>query len=171
MSPEIVNESIFWLYCFATGIAITVVYDLLRVFRNLIKHPYIAVAIEDIIFWIFVSVILFLLLYYLNNGTVRWFAVFGLFLGMLFYKKIFGDFLVNFMSTILGHILHLVVSVLNVPLKVVKGAFFKGFQWANREMGLFKKKLTGNIKGFRIVLCKRKNRRERDTHEKGEASQ
>lgn len=170
MSPEIINESVFWFYCFVTGIAITMVYDLLRVLRNLIKHPYIAVACEDIVFWIFVSVVLFLLLYYLNNGTVRWFAVFGLFLGMFFYKKIFGDFLVNFMSTILGRILHLVVGTLSVPLKVVKSAFFKGFGWIKSGTERMKKKLTGNIKGVKIVLCKRKNRRERDTHEKGEAS-
>ncbi len=170
MSPEIINESIFWLYCFVTGIAITMIYDLLRILRNLIRHPYIAVAFEDIVFWIIVSVILFLLLYYLNNGTVRWFAVFGLFLGMLFYKKIFGDFLVNFMSTILGRILDIVVRALSVPLKVVKTAFFKGFRMLKSCVRRSKKKLTGNIKGFKIVLCKRKNRRERDTHEKGEAS-
>ena len=88
MSLEIMNESVFWLYCFLTGIGITIVYDLLRIVRRVIVHPYIVVALEDILFWMFASVVLFLLLYHMNNGTVRWFAVFGLFAGMLFYKKI-----------------------------------------------------------------------------------
>ena len=95
MSLEIMNESIFWIYCLLTGIAITIVYDGLRVVRRVIKHPYMVIALEDCLFWVFVSILLFLLLYHMNNGTLRWFAVFGLFAGMLLYKKIFGDFLVK----------------------------------------------------------------------------
>ncbi len=170
MSAEIINESVFWLYCFVTGIAITVVYDVLRILRNVIKHPYVFIALEDIAFWIFVAVVLFLLLYHLNNGTLRWFAVFGLFLGMIFYKKIFGDILVNFMSTILGRILHLVVDAVVTPLKLVKTAFLKLFLQLKRRLTAMKKKLTGNIKGFRIVLCKHQNKKKRDTHETENAS-
>lgn len=170
MSAEIVKESVFWLYCFMAGVAITIVYDVFRIFRRVIKHPYFLVALEDILFWIFVSISLFLLLYHLNNGTVRWFAVFGLFLGMVFYKKIFGDFLVNFMSTILGRILHLVVVVSSRPLKLVKSAFLKGFRGVKAKGVAVKKKLTGNIKEFKIVLCKHQKRKKRDTHETENAS-
>jgi len=170
MSVEIVNESVFWLYCVMTGIAITIVYDVLRILRNVVKHPYFLVAIEDIVFWIFVSVVLFLLLYYLNNGTLRWFAVFGLFFGMVFYKKFFGEILVNFMSTILNRILYLVVRALDVPLRLVKTAFFGIFRRLKTGWREVKKKLTGNIKGFKIVLCKRKNKKKRDTHETENAS-
>ena len=170
MSATIVSESIFWWYCFLTGIAITVVYDLLRIFRRVIPHAYIFVAFEDIAFWMFVSVVLFLLLYHMNNGTLRWFAVFGLFVGMAFYKKIFGDFLVNFMSTILGRILHVVVDVVSPLLKLVKTAFFKGFQRFRHMFLEGKNKLTGNIKGVRIVLCKHKNKKKRDLNESGKAS-
>ena len=52
MSLEIMNESVFWLYCFLTGIAITVVYDLLRIIRRVVRHPYMVIAMEDIVFWI-----------------------------------------------------------------------------------------------------------------------
>lgn len=171
MSLEIMNESIFWIYCFLTGIAITVVYDFLRIVRGVIRHPYAMIALEDIVFWMFVSVVLFLLLYHMNNGTLRWFAVFGLFVGMLFYKKIFGDYLVIFMSTILGRILHIVVKVLVPPLKVVKAAFFKTFETLRGVAGNSKNKLTGNIKEVKIVLCKHKNTKKRDRNESDEASQ
>ena len=103
MSAEIINESVFWLYCFSTGVAITIVYDVLRILRNVLKHPNALIALEDICFWAFVSVVLFLLLYHLNNGTVRWFAVFGLFAGMVFYKKIFGDLLVKTLQLLREH--------------------------------------------------------------------
>ncbi len=165
MSADVINESIFWLYCFLTGIAITMVYDLLRIARRVIKHPYFFVALEDILFWIFVSVALFLLLYHMNNGSLRWFAVFGLFVGMLLYKKILGDSLVIFMSTIINRILYIVVSVMTPPLRLVKMAFFKGFRAIRKNVLAIKKKLTGNIKKVKIVLCKHKNKRKRDSDE------
>lgn len=171
MSAEVINESIFWGYCFLTGIAITVVYDLFRIARNVIRHPYVIVAVEDIVFWIFVSVTLFLLLYHMNNGSLRWFAVFGLFVGMIFYKKILGDILVIFMSTILERILHLVGRLISPPLKLVKGAFLKGIHgvcgWFLRR----KNKLTGNIKKGKITLCKRKKSKKRDANESEITSQ
>ena len=170
MSVSIINESIFWWYCFLTGIAITVVYDFLRIIRRVIPHLYVVVAFEDIVYWIFVSATLFLLLYHKNNGTLRWFAVFGLFIGMLFYKKIFGDFLVNFMSTILSRTLHLVVCVTKPPLNLVKTTFFKGFKGLMRCQRKVKNKLTGDIKEVKIVLCKHKNKKKRDYHESDEAS-
>lgn len=170
MSVEIINESVFWCCCFLTGIAITIVYDLLRIARRVVRHPYLLVALEDVVFWIFVSGVLFLLLYHMNNGTVRWFAVFGLFVGMLFYKKIFGDFLVIFMSTILERILHLVVAVASPPLKLVKTTFFKGFRTMKGVLRRLKNKLTGNIKEVKIVLCKHKYKKKRNTYESDEAS-
>ena len=170
MSAEVVNESIFWLYCFLTGIMITVVYDLLRMIRRVVAHPYGLVALEDVLFWIFVSVVLFLLLYHMNNGTLRWFAAFGLFAGMFFYKKIFGDFLVIFMSTAIEHILHLVVGLVSPPLKLVKRLFFKVFRAVRRGFAGVKNKLTGNIKKVNIVLCKHNKRKKRDSNESGETS-
>lgn len=170
MSAEVVNESIFWLYCFLTGIIITVTYDILRVFRRIMTHPYGLVAIEDILFWMFVSVVLFLLLYHMNNGTLRWFAALGLFAGMYFYKKIFADSLVVFMSTIINYILHLVVRLITPPLKLVKCLFFKGFRTVRSRFLFVKNKLTGNIKRVKIVLCKHNKRKKRDSNESDETS-
>ena len=160
MSANVINESVLWASCFFAGIVITAVYDALRVVRRVIKHNYFFVALEDIVFWFFVSATLFFLLYHMNQGALRWFAVFGLFIGMLFYKKIFGDKLVIFMSTILGHILHLVVAIFTPPLMLVKSAFSR-VKKALRDVFLqSKKKLTGNIKEVKIILCKHKKQKK-----------
>ena len=171
MSAEIVNESVFWFYCFVTGVMITCVYDVFRVARRVIRHSYIFVALEDILFWIFVSVALFLLLYHMNNGTLRWFAVLGLFAGMYFYKKIFGDKLVIFMSTIINRILHIVVSVAEPPLKLVKAAILKGLRVVKGDVSRRKNQLTGNIKKVKIDLCKHKKQKKRDSNESDNTSQ
>ena len=165
MSADIINESILWMSCFFAGIVITIVYDLVLVFRRIIEHKYFFVALEDILFWIFVSVTLFLLLYHMNKGAIRWFAVFGLFVGMYLYKKVFGETLVIFMSTIIGHILHVVVAVTSPPLKLVKAAYLQCLRLLKEAVLQGKKKLTGNIKSVKIILCKHKNRKKRETNE------
>ncbi len=170
MSADVINESVFWLSCFLTGIGITMVYDVLLIMRRVINHNNFFVAIEDVVFWMFVSVVLFLLLYHMNNGTVRWFAVFGLLVGMLFYKKIIGDSLVIFMSTLIRRILHIVVVVCNPPLMLVKHAILKCSGAMRSLLGGVKKRLTGNIKKSKIILCKRKKCEKRNQDESAHVS-
>ena len=171
MSADIVNESVLWCGCLLAGFIITAVYDLLRIARCVIKHKYFLIAAEDLLFWIFVTVFLFLFLYYMNNGVLRWFAVFGLFLGMVIYKKIIGDKLVNFMSTIIRRILYLVAGVVRPPLKVVITAFRGCLRRVKGRLSEGKKKLTGNIKRFKIILCKHKNTKMRKYHESEHTSE
>lgn len=154
MSADVVNESLFWLSCFVTGILITMLYDVLRILRRVIPHGGFLTSLEDSLFWVFVTILLFLLLYHMNNGTLRWFAVFGLFAGMWIYKKIFGNHIVDFMSTIISYILHLVVRACSVPLKLVKSAFLAALGKVRPPALRLKKQLTGDIKKVKITLCK-----------------
>ena len=160
MSAEVINESVFWFYCFLTGIGITLVYDLIRIARRVIPHIGFFVALEDGIFWVYACITIFLLLYRMNNGTLRWFAVFGLAAGMWIYKKVFGDFLVNFMSTFIQRTLHLVVHLISVPLKLVKRPIFKGLRLLGKCKTGVKNKLTRIKKQGKITLCKHNKQSE-----------
>ena len=83
MSPFIAEEGAFWLSSVLLGIAIAFVYDCLRVFRRVVVHGTVMISLEDLFYWVFVSFRFFYLLYAENDGTVRWFAIAGAFLGML----------------------------------------------------------------------------------------
>lgn len=143
--------------CILYGMAITLVYDLLRIARRVITHSSFFVSIEDFLYWIAVAIGIFLLLYYTNDGNLRWVAILVVFFGMLLYKKIFGNNLVIFMSTKINQILHLVVRVIAIPLKLVKRAFMRVFKRTKLLAGAIKSGLTGNIKKGIMVLCKRQN--------------
>lgn len=60
-------------------------YDIIRIFRSFVFHIKVFVHIEDIIYWIFLSLIIFLILLYENNADIRLFFVIGVFLGMWLY--------------------------------------------------------------------------------------
>lgn len=142
MSIQIVEESGFFLYSMGIGVAISVLYDFIRILRRVISHKKFVVAIEDFIYWVITLFLMFFLLYDMNFGVLRWFSIAGAAIGMGIYKKIFGEHLVEFISTILKWVLHVVKCLILVLLKP--------FFW-------LKKKLTGNIKLVKLAICKHKN--------------
>lgn len=156
MSVYIAEQLKLGGWCILYGMAITFVYDMLRIIRRVIIHSSFFVSLEDFFYWIAVAIGIFLLLYYTNDGNLRWVAVLVVFFGMLLYKKIFGNKLVIFMSTKINQILHLVVRVMTVPLKLVKQASSRVFRQIKTNAGAVKCGLTGNIKKVIMVLCKRR---------------
>lgn len=170
MSGQIVSEGRFLLYCFLSGICITIVYDCLRIFRRVKKHSTGFVALEDLIFWFAAAAFLFYMLYETNNGVIRWFSIAGAGVGMLIYKYTIGEHLVEIMSTILKRIQDMVCRFLRWlfrPLKrLINRALSKWKKLRKKFKKQLKKKLTGDIKTVKMVLCKRKKRKDkRDSHE------
>lgn len=154
MSPEIINESHFLFYSILSGIIITVVYDVIKIIRNVIPHNGFFEALEDTVFWIFASLFLFSMLYKVNNGTVRWFAIAGTFVGMLVYKKTLGQYIVEIMSTVINQLLHMVFKILSFLFLPVKWLISKGCRMLKKIKKYGKKRLTGNVKKVKILLCK-----------------
>lgn len=52
MSAEVIDQGIFWLFCFVTGAVITFIYDQIRIVRRVLPHGSVLVAIEDLLFWL-----------------------------------------------------------------------------------------------------------------------
>lgn len=96
MSGEIVKEWYFWLVSIAAGAFMAFVYDVLRLFRRLVRHGRFAVDLEDILYWTACFGLSFTLLYYGNNGVIRFAAVLGAALGMFGYAVTAGRFFVRF---------------------------------------------------------------------------
>ncbi|MBQ7942947.1 MAG: spore cortex biosynthesis protein YabQ [Lachnospiraceae bacterium] len=95
MSASIIGEFYFWIYSIATGIGLALLYDMLRLWRRMVRHRRWQRDIEDIFYWILCFFISFYLLYYGNNGVIRYFAVMGAGLGMLLYSVTVGRFLTS----------------------------------------------------------------------------
>lgn len=161
MSLDIVAELYFLLHCFLMGVLITMLYDILRILRRIIPHNILTVSLEDLLYWIVCSLLIFAMLIRENNGVLRWFAVAGAMAGMLLYKKTLGFLFVKYISLLLQRSLHLVgriFAALIKPLHVVK----QHIKWTREKspkrlkMGLrrIKKKLTDSKKLLKIILCK-----------------
>ena len=113
------EENVFLLYAFASGILITFVYDILRIWRRVLPHRGLLVSLEDLAFWIFCALYIFQLMHRESNGSLRWFAVMGALAGMFLYKKTEGRFLVRYLSMALCHVRDLLCRIMGFCLRPV----------------------------------------------------
>lgn len=162
MSPDIVEELYFFMHSFLLGIMITFVYDLLIIFRKVIKHNNFAVSSEDLLFWIACSISLFAMLYEENNGVPRWFAIAGAGAGMMLYKVTLSRLFIKCMVFILTAILRFLHKVFAVVAKPFLFLSEKAGKLSRRTGRAFckrsricKKKLTAWRKMIKMILCKR----------------
>ena len=131
------NENIFLLYALLMGIFITFVYDILRILRRTIPHGDFMIAIEDMSFWFYCAVKVFVLMYHDSNGTLRWFAIFGALVGMLIYKKLVSTPFVKYSSMGLRKLLGIITKIGKVvfhPLFVVSKKGKKAAEAGKRRM-------------------------------------
>jgi len=161
MSESIVRDNYFLLYSLILGVSVTILYDLLRIFRRVIKHKDALVSIEDLLYWVIVAISVFYVMHTENNGTLRWFAILGAGIGMGIYKKLLSTPFVNISSKGLSFVLKYLgkaFSFITKPIRLLvvkcgieaKKAGNKG----GRGMHFLKKKLTRWLKTLKIVLCK-----------------
>lgn len=143
MSAEIMGELDFLLRSMLLGVMITFLYDVIRIFRRVVRHGAFLVSMEDLAYWVLVSCSVFYLLYRENNGILRWFVVMGAAAGMLFYKATVGRPFVAFSAWGIGKILGFfgkIFRFLTKPLRIMGGGM--------------KKQLTKAWKVFKMILCK-----------------
>lgn len=116
MSGTIIREWNFWTASIITGACMAFVYDLLRLFRRLVRHGRIAVDLEDILYWTACFLASFSLLYYGNNGVIRFAAVFGAAAGMALYAVTIGRVFVKYSFLIIdktiGNLIRFIVKII-----------------------------------------------------------
>ena len=161
MSQDIVQEAVFFLHSIFMGLVITFADDWILVFRKLFAHGRFLISVEDFFYWFVCGIGVFYMLYKENNGVLRWFAVVGAALGMLFYKTTIKNYFVNIMSTCIHKIMWLVLRIIQIVLKPAKCAFFGARRFVRFVMRklknvkeFIKKRLTCCVKTIRIILCK-----------------
>ncbi len=161
MSQGIVQEVTFFLHSILMGLIITFAYDWILIFRKLFRHGKFWMSVEDFIYWFVCGISVFYMLYRENNGVLRWFAVVGAAIGMLFYKLTIRNRFVSIMSTCIYKIMWFVFRVIQVvlkPLKCLFSAIRRCVRFLNKKFKkvkeFIKKRLTVFIKTLRMVLCK-----------------
>jgi len=117
MSETIIVELDFFLYAALTGIILSAVYDIFRILRRVYAHGIFWIAIEDFFYWLGSALFISYILLKENNGTIRWYFVLAIPLGMLVYNLTISQYLVDIISKICTTIQHIVDKTLKLLFK------------------------------------------------------
>lgn len=77
------------------GIGLVILYDCIRIFRRVIKHNKLWAGFEDLLYWAVSAVLIFRMMYRINDGTIRGFAIVGVVIGMTLYHYSISEWVVH----------------------------------------------------------------------------
>jgi spore cortex biosynthesis protein YabQ len=127
MNEFILAEVNFFLASFLFGVLLFLAYDILVILRNIIHHAKFVMAIEDIGFWITAGILIFCMMYLMNDGTIRYYAVISVILGMKLYQVFLGKHVVhigslfgNWIKNLLKKFFHFITTPLRLLYKQLK---------------------------------------------------
>ncbi len=154
VSESIFQEADFFAVSILSGCLMVFLYDMLRVFRRLMKHGTVWIALEDIIYWFISAFLIFAMLYRKNDGLIRGFAIGGILTGMLFYNHFVSPRVVKGVVWIVKKLIWLFSFPLRLLRKILRrpAAFLgrKGMRGAKKVKKLLKK----IHKAVKIILYK-----------------
>jgi spore cortex biosynthesis protein YabQ len=137
MNAAILVELRFFGMSFYWGMFLLLIYDLLRILRRIVKHNNFFITVEDVIYWITDSVLIFRMMYQQNNGIIRGFSILAMLLGMLFYHAVFSEFLVRVISGIINKITAYIIKFINLlltPFFFIFSRISRFFLWIKIKM-------------------------------------
>ena len=77
------------------GGALFLFYDSLRIFRRVVPHGNFWIGVEDFLYWLCCTAVVFVMLYQENDGMVRGFSIGGIVFGMLLYYLLLSRFVIR----------------------------------------------------------------------------
>ncbi len=113
MSNEVIWEMQFMAVVVTAGIFMAAAYDVLRIFRRIIKHGVWWIAAEDILFWAAAAIAVFIVSFWENDGQLRWYTFAGVALGALLYHETLSSSVVKYVSKAIL----LPINIITKPLK------------------------------------------------------
>lgn len=83
------KELIIFFAAFLSGLFLRGVYRCLECLRSIVKHSFLVVGIEDLFYWIFVEIYLFVQIYHTSSGSIRWYYILGVVVGACLMSWLF----------------------------------------------------------------------------------
>ena len=153
---KIVNtQTLLFLKAIEIGILLAMFYDVVRIFRKLIKHSNWLVQIEDGLYWLFCIMIAFSVLYSYNFADLRIFVFIGMLLGSILYlctlsilfMKI-ATWCIDLIEKVLRYIIGIVLIPVNwiiylvkIPLRFMRKQCISANTYGKKKLRKMKRKI------------------------------
>lgn len=152
---DIVDEFYIFLIAINYGLILGGIYDFYRVFRYFSKPKKILTAVEDILFWIIVTLIVFTFLVRKTNGIIRGFVILGFIIGYSFYIKVISKYSYLLLKEIFKLIFDLIGEIMKIILYPFK-KILKFFGSKTDKMGMILKTTLRDSKKYLKITRRKK---------------
>jgi len=122
MILSMADQARFFLWTMILGAISGAVYDIFRIVRRIIRHPDFLTQIEDLLYWLLISILIFYFILHRNSGEVRIYAIIGVFAGMCLYFATLSRLFIKasvFIIEIIKKILIATVHILLMPFRLI----------------------------------------------------
>lgn len=141
-------ETNFLLHSLKYGFGLAFLYDILRLLRLTIPHRGLMISLEDIGFWMYTAIRVFIMMQEAYNGSIRWFSVMGGLAGVVLYYKLFSPVFIRYGTRILGAIFGRLGKIFGKVRSICKVPAMK----TGQRLSKLKKKLTRLKKMLKMTL-------------------
>ena len=128
----LINQTSLFLIFTIDGVLIGIIFDIFRILRKTIKTSDFVTYIEDFLFWIITSSILFYSIFTYNNGELRFFMFLAVILGFVLYLCTISSYLIkinvkiiNVIKRIFLNLFEIIYKPLIKTFKILKKIIFK----------------------------------------------
>lgn len=115
MEVSISHQLYVFLAMTICGTCSGIIFDLFRIIRRQFKANTLTTSLSDILFWLIISMGMFLTLFYVSDGEIRWHEAIGVILGAVIYFLLFS----KLFMTVVGWILRIFTKIFLTILKII----------------------------------------------------
>lgn len=115
----VTNQAYLFLIFSFTGIFIAILFDIFRIKRKVFKTSNFMTYIEDFTFWILTTTIILFVIWFFNNGEIRFFMLLGLLIGIIIYILLLSDIFTKFGYIILNNIKNIIKTIIKTIYKTI----------------------------------------------------
>ncbi|HSH36797.1 spore cortex biosynthesis protein YabQ [Schnuerera sp.] len=147
------------IYIFLTsvygGLISGLAYDVYRIVRYYFKPKKIITILEDLLFWVAISLIFFYIINKSNWGSLRGYIFIGFFIGGFIYLKILSKILFPLGLKLFDGIINIINNVIIKPFKWVKNILSPKIRKINKIRKIPKEAIS-EIKRYKKIISNKK---------------
>ena len=135
MKNPVIDELLVTAWCVVCGCASGVWYDFFKAIRKNGLDSDLLVALEDVLFWVGETILVYLTLYYANNGILRWYEFAFIISGFVVYRWLISNYFLCLWGKILTvfKVIIILMNKLAVKVKKAEVRCLGEFQGENRK--------------------------------------
>ena len=155
MEENIQVQVYIFLFTLFGGLIIGTLYDTIDILLTKKSSKFKGRGKTDILFWMLAIIIILSILFYANDGVIRFYTLLGFALGWLVYFWLLSKYiqkLIRFLIFSLSAIIRLIINIFLLPLKWLKRSLYIPYVKTIRKFSNFKKEMGKYFKIPGIIL-------------------